>query len=107
MLPFTQALPLMLRGALLAHAQVRGFRIEDEAANFLVERALRNIAESTQGIESRQYSAAVIAVINLPNFLTVLELQAQTREMDTGDDARSAVERVRCNFIYPWCTNQS
>src|SRR5262249_32745210 len=104
-LSFDDALRAMLRGALIGQAHVRGdIQIEQDAANFFVERALNNIKESAPRSIRAAYSAALIAVINAPQFLMTMVQQSGTRDFDSRGDAENAIRAIRCEFVYPWCT---
>lgn len=77
MLDFQSSLKRMLYGSLVAQSHVAGFLIEDNAADFFVNRAISNII-SRRNTPETQYQGAIIAIQNLPNFLSLL--QRQTRE---------------------------
>lgn len=103
---FREGLFDMLYGALIARAHMAGVRIEDDAARFFVNRALRHI-EARRQFESGRYEEAFVAVQNIPKFLDRLQDTAKQTQFFTETAASSAVESIRrtaVGCVYPWCS---
>lgn len=104
MLGFQSSLKRILYGGLVAQSHVAGFLIEDNAANFFVNRALSNIVRYRTTPET-QYQGAIIALQNLPNFLSLLQRQTSQTQFLTESNATNAIDIVRrtTDCVFPWC----
>lgn len=104
MLDFQSSLKRMLYGSLVAQSHVAGFLIEENAADFFVNRAISNIIRYRTTPET-QYQGAIIAIQNLPNFLSLLQRQTRQTQFLTESNATSAIDVVRrtTDCVFPWC----
>jgi hypothetical protein len=108
MLVMEQTIPMMLRGAMLSYATVRGWDIEDSAGESLVSRAFTHIRTPGDVPPRILYSRALTATLALPRFFDRMEMNSASKRLESVAAANDVIKKILgtpLGSVYPWCTD--